>query len=211
MEALHKYGDEHPETGLKVKVKGWQFSQKIDVMDPVTRLMDRKPMKPFMVNQLTMAIERDQLILSPFDELLHKQLIDYEVIRIAQNGMPVYTDVNEHFVDALGLAFLAFALEFPDLTKTIESVDFTSEIIGVESSPLKNQAEKSFNKIARGFSAVNPWKNLKNGTITYEESKDPDEPDGPTLFPISASHFSRRKTSNWGSRMGGYGSRRTNF
>ena len=37
------------------------------------------PMKSFMVNHLQMAIERGQLILSPFDEVLHKQLVDYEV------------------------------------------------------------------------------------------------------------------------------------
>lgn len=209
LEALHKYGDQHPESGLKVKVKGFSFSQKIDVIDPVTRIADSKPMKPFMVNQLTLCIERNQLILSPFDEVLHKQLVDYEVIRQSQNGMPVFTDKNEHFVDALGLAFLAFALEMPDITKTIEEIDYTTQIIGSE-SPLKIAAEQRMEQLHNGFSAGrNPWKNLKNGSVSYEDAKhSTDGADRPEVFRVSSSYFKCSSFhSNWGSRGGGYGGR----
>lgn len=96
-------------------------------MDPITKEMDKKPMKPFMVNQLTLAFERDRMILSPYDDVLKKQLTDYEVLKITQAGVPQYTDENEHFVDALGLAYLAMVLEFKDLTGTIEDVKTTSE------------------------------------------------------------------------------------
>lgn len=77
IERLHIYGDEHPESGLKVKVKRWQFATTIDIMDPVTKELEKKPMKPFMVNQLAAAFEQDRIILSPYDEILHKQLIDW--------------------------------------------------------------------------------------------------------------------------------------
>lgn len=209
---MHKYGDMHPETGLKNKVKRFQFSQKIDVMDPVTHLMDSKPMKPFMVNQLAMCIERQQLILSPFDETLHKQLVDYEVVRQSANGQPVFTSVNEHFVDALGLAFLAFALEFPDLTKTIVDVDFTASAMATE-SPFKAGASKMMSSIKSGFGAArNPWEGLKNGSVSFEDAQDPREVDKPHVFRVSSARFrSRSPYPNWGSRGGGFSGGRRGF
>nr|DAF81166.1 MAG TPA: hypothetical protein [Caudoviricetes sp.] len=166
-------------------------------------------MKPFMVNQLTLCIERNQLMLSPFDEVLHKQLIDYEVIRQSQSGLPVFTDKNEHFVDALGLAFLAFAMEMPDITKTIEEVDFTTQIIGGE-SPIKAAAEQRINSLSNGFASDrNPWSNLKNGTVSYEDAqRNTDGADKPSVFKVSSSYFKRsRYGTGWGSRCGGYGGR----
>lgn len=197
----------HPESGLKLKVKGFQFSQKIDVMDPVTHIKESKPMKPFMVNQLTMCIERNQLILSPFDETLHKQLVDYEVVRQSANGNPVFTDKNEHFVDALGLAFLAFVLEMPTITKTIEEVDFTASVVGCE-SPLRRSAESQIEHLSWGSVGANPWKNLKNGSISFEDAHDRSDGDQPEVFSVSASYFKRGRQnySGWGSRMGSYGS-----
>lgn len=96
-------------------------------MDPITKEMDKKPLKPFMVNQLQIAFERDRMVLSPYDNVLAKQLIDYEVEKIGANGNPVFTSENEHFVDALGLAYLAMVLEFKDLTGTIEDIKVSSE------------------------------------------------------------------------------------
>ncbi len=129
IERLHIYGDEHPQTGLKNKVKRWQFSNKIDIRDPITKEVEKKPLKPFMVNQLQIAFERDRLILSPYDNILTKQLVDYEVEKITDAGVPKYTSENEHFVDALGLAYLAMVLEFKDLTGVIEDIKTTSEFV----------------------------------------------------------------------------------
>ena len=127
IERLHIIGDQNPETGLKAKVKRWSFSNKIDIMDPITKEMDKKPLKPFMVNQLQIAFEREKLVLSPYDDVLFKQLVDYEVVQMSKSGVPSYTDENEHFVDALGLAYLAMVLEFKDLTGSIEEIKTTSE------------------------------------------------------------------------------------
>ena len=85
--------------------------------------MHKEPLKPFMVTQLQIAFERERLLLSPFDDVLHKQLIDYEVVKIGSNGKPIFTSENEHFIDALGLANLAFVLEFPRLTDVIKEVE----------------------------------------------------------------------------------------
>ena len=129
IERLHIIGDENPHTGLKAKVKRWQFANKLDVMDPITKEMDRKPLKPFMVNQLQIAFERDRLVLSPYDTVLAKQLTDYEVVKKTESGVPKYTSENEHFVDALGLAYLAMVLEFKDLTGVVQEIEVTSDFV----------------------------------------------------------------------------------
>lgn len=128
IERLHIIGDENPSTGLKNKVKGWQFKNTLEIMDPITKEIVREPMKPFMVSQLQILFEREKIMLSPFDDLLHKQLIDYEVIKQTVSGQPVFTSENEHFIDALGLAYLAFVLEFTELTDSIKKPEFSSKI-----------------------------------------------------------------------------------
>jgi replicative DNA helicase len=181
IETLHKYGDEHPESGLKNKIKGWSFANVIEVLDPVTGVPEKKPMKPFMVNQLSMAIERDNLILSPFDEILHKQLIDYEVVRVSANGNPVYSDKNEHFVDCLGLAFLAFALEFPDIAKTTYKTAISSPVKRADVFIGKNQAKALLDSNLNGNKINNPWIG-KNGTMSYADTIE-DGGEGPKVFP----------------------------
>lgn len=124
---MHIIGDENPQTGLKAKVKKCNFSTKLQIMDPITKELDSKPFKPFMVNQLQIAFERDRIILSPYDDVLTKQLTDYEVVQRSKAGIPQYTSENEHFVDALGLAHLAMVMEFKELTGVVEDIKTTSE------------------------------------------------------------------------------------
>lgn len=138
IERLQIYGEEHPETGLKNKVKGWSFSNKVDIQNPITGEIDKKPMKPFMVSQLQIMFEREKMILSPYDEVLYKQLIDYEVEKVGANGNPIFTSKEEHFVDALGLANLAMVIEFKELTGVIEEVKRSTRIEQVKSSILNN-------------------------------------------------------------------------
>ena len=212
LETLHLYGEENPESGLKNKVKGWQFSQTIDVTDPVKKTIVKEPMKPFMVNQLTMAFERNQMILCPFDETVHKQLIDYEVVKIGANGRPIFTDENEHFVDALGLAFLAFALEFPDITKTYKKVEYETALEVLENNPINNRVNKMLNTVGNSFNSFNPWKqNLKNGSFTPEMAKDPNERDVPKYFKVNIPSgiygIDRGNNSSVGTLRNGWGSR----
>ena len=156
IEALHLYGDQHKETGLHNKVKRFQFKQKIDVPDPVKRTTSSEPMKPFMVNQLAKAFERNMIILSPFDEVLHKQLIDYEIDHISQSGEPVFTSKNEHYIDALGLAYLAFVLEFPTLAKGIKEFEFSSKMAFSNKGFQASLAQKELLDLSIG-NVKNPW------------------------------------------------------
>lgn len=119
VETLHAYGLAHPESGLHKKVKGWVFNNVVELLDPFTRDVERKPVKHFMVNQTALLLERERLLLSPFDDVLYKQFLNYSVVRITTSGAPVYTSKDEHDLDAAMLCVLAFVLEFPDLASSL--------------------------------------------------------------------------------------------
>ena len=197
IERLHIYGDEHPASGLKNKVIGYQFKESLDIIDPVTREMKKEPMKQFMVNQLVLSFERERIALSPFDETLHKQLIDYSVDHIGANGMPVYTSKDEHFVDALGLAHLAFVLKFPDLTAAIKLPQNTSTI---EYSHISLGGMRG-NAALRDIATTNPWSNKR-----YEQiGKAPGERKGDYQKWVKVLMGSRNRSSSsssWGRRGG---------
>lgn len=203
IERLHIYGDEHPASGLKNKVVGYQFKQTIDVLDPITREMHKEPMKQFMVNQLKLSFERDRMILCPFDETLHKQLIDYCVDRVSQSGLPIYTSVNEHFVDALGLAHLAFVLKFPDLTAAIKTVKNSTTIAQSHVDIMNRDGDTALREIS---SVANPWAHTK---IPDQIGKEPGERRGDyqkwVKVPMGARRSPSFTSSKWNRGGGGFG------
>ena len=122
LEMLHKYGDEHPNTGLAEKVVGYQFSQKIEVTDPYTRKKDQKHLKPFMVNNSVNLFEKGKIVLDPKDKTMISQLEEYRVKSISASGLPVYTDENEHAIDSMNLALLIFEQKYGTLLKKVFSI-----------------------------------------------------------------------------------------
>ena len=122
IETLRVYGMKNPESGLAEKVKRIAFGSNVDVRDPFTHTIESKPIKPFMVNQTSILLERGQLELSDYDETLWKQMENYSVVRKTMDGRPVFTSEDEHALDAMMLCILAFSLEFPELTKIIHEI-----------------------------------------------------------------------------------------
>mgnify|MGYP003548952231 CR=1 FL=1 len=160
-------------------------------MDPITKELEKKPMKPFMVGQLQILLERDSLIMSPYDELLHKQLIDYEVERMSASGQPVFTSENEHFVDALGLAYLAFVLEFTDLTNTIKRIENSTKIMQTSVKLGESRVNSALSEAERHTA----FKDL----IQVDTSGDL-RGDRPTWYKTPISPSSNRTGSSWGTR-----------
>ena len=197
LEKLHMYGDEHPSSGLKNKVKGWQFKNSIDIIDPITFETNREPMKPFMVNQLAIAFERERMILSPFDEVLHKQLIDYSVEKISQSGQPIFTSENEHFVDALGLAYLAMVLEFKELTNMMKDPETTNKIAHSNKNIVTVGLNSVFNDL--NTNKVINYDNLNIPKIDTDDRRG----DRPSQFKVNTSYRKNKSYSNWGSRSFG--------
>jgi len=68
VELLKKYGVENPYSGLRDKVKGISFGESIDVRDPYTKLMIKKEMKPFMVDNLRQFLEKERILIPESDE-----------------------------------------------------------------------------------------------------------------------------------------------
>lgn len=194
IERLHIIGDERPKTGLKNKVVGFQFSNMLEIVDPVTHEITKAPMKAFMVNQLQIAFERNNMILSPFDEVLHKQLVDYTVEKIGKNGQPVFTSKNEHFVDALGLAYLAFVLK-TDLTQTIQKPEVKNVIEVVNKTLGSSGLNKMFNSIQTDFNVS------KAVQLNYDKDERPG--DRPTWVKVPQSYRSGSSAGRWGSRSPG--------
>ncbi len=170
IEQLCIYGENHPETRLHEKVKGFQFAQNLDVENPVTGEVTKEPLKPFMITQLQIAFERDQMAISRYDEKLYKQLIDYEVVKHAQNGKPIFTDVNEHFIDALGLAYLAMTFTFKDLTGVMKDRHVANRVEISARHLLSN--EKAINAINRS-QEVKP--EIQDFYANYQKDEHPDE------------------------------------
>lgn len=145
---LHLYGREHPESGLDKKVKGIQFSQKIEIRDPGNKTVDAKDAKDFMINQTAILLDRDRFVLSPFDDILWKQMMNYQVVRISQAGRPQYTSENEHALDAFMLTILGFTIEFPNITKILEEVQVARNI---QTSSLAHSKESLQEKVFGGY------------------------------------------------------------
>ena len=174
------------------------FKQTLNVIDPITFEETKQPLKPFMVTQLQIAFEREKMMLSPFDEVLHKQLIDYCVEKIGANGQPVFTSENEHFVDALGLAYLAMVLEFKELTNMLQEPETTTKV--------------QFSKKTLGSAGLNQiFADVENTAINKGNpimpKYDPTERRGdrPTQFKVSAGYRKSFNSSSWGSRSSGAG------
>lgn len=121
IELLHSYGIQNPSTGLAEKVVGYQFGEKIEVRDPHTRKIDKKPLKPFMVNNSVIVFEKEKIVFDPLDKYMREQFEAYVIKSISVTGLPTYTDENEHSVDAVNLCLLIIEQKYGALFKSIIS------------------------------------------------------------------------------------------
>lgn len=137
VETLRRYGLEHPETGLHKKVVGVAFNETVKVVDPHTRKPDKKPAKPWMVNNSVVIFERGKIALNPKDTAWVEQLREYRVVRHNSLGAPVYNDEDEHIIDAQNLALWGLVANFTDLIKSNPG-----RAIGVVSNVVARSLEK---------------------------------------------------------------------
>ena len=120
VELLRKYGTENPKSSLRDRVKGIGFGESIEIRDPYTKLPVKKEIKPYMVDNLTQFLEKEQLLFPASDEEMYLQLISYVVVRTTQSGRPVFEaggSAVDHAHDALMLALLAITQNYGDFSK----------------------------------------------------------------------------------------------
>lgn len=135
---------------LGEKVKGVHLGSSYEVRDPISRVMEKKPLKPFLVNQTTLMLERGQIRIphKSIDETIHRQMTNYQVVKVSANtGVPVYTDVDEHALDAMEFALLSFIDNFPDIVNSIFKPEMATNFKSIKTNykdPLKQISHDDF-------------------------------------------------------------------
>lgn len=150
VELLRKHGVENPLSKLKDRVKGIGFGESIEVRDPYTKLMIKKEIKPYMVDNLRQFLEREQILFSEHDEEMYLQLISYVVIRMTSTGRPVFEaggSAVDHAHDALMLALLAITQnygEFSKLNSVTKVETFSNDFFIPKNNKEDDQSSKSY-------------------------------------------------------------------
>lgn len=111
---------------LGEKVKGVFYGSSVEVRDPISRVIEKKPMKPFLIGQTSLLLERGQLRIPSKEqtEVFHRQLTNYQVVKVSERtNVPTYTSEDEHALDAMVFALYAFMEEYPELVDTIEATE----------------------------------------------------------------------------------------
>jgi replicative DNA helicase len=150
VELLRKHGVENPSSKLKERVKGIGFGESIEVRDPYTKLMIKKEIKPYMVDNLRQFLEREQVLFSEHDEEMYLQLISYVVIRMTSTGRPVFEaggSAVDHAHDALMLALLAITQnygEFAKISSVTKVETFSNDFFIPKNSKEDEESSKSY-------------------------------------------------------------------
>lgn len=174
------------------KVRGIHLGASYEVRDPYSREFDKKPIKPFIVNQTTLLLERGQLMIpnKDVDDVIHRQMTNYTVERVSpKTAEPTYSKDDEHALDGMMLGIFAFIDQMPDIIKTVEDI----------------QPAKTFGAVNVKF--VDPlgriYKGHSNTQQDVEAYQDKwDEPTPPP--PRKTSVGGKRSTGfSWGSRGAG--------
>lgn len=114
------------------KVKGVFYGSTISVQDPISGVMEKKPLKPFLIGQTTLMLERGQLRIpnESVSETIKRQMLNYRVVRVSKTTkVPIYTDEDEHGLDAMVFALYAFMNEYPELVNTIDKKELAKKAI----------------------------------------------------------------------------------
>jgi hypothetical protein len=113
VEYLHLFGRDHPESGLATKVRGVSFSENVEVLDPATKELVKKRIKPVMVNITVKWMEDNRFIYPSTHEKFTEQLQDFSIVGVTDSNVK-YTSENEHIIDAFCLAAYAMHSNYND-------------------------------------------------------------------------------------------------
>jgi intein/homing endonuclease len=177
VELLKKYGVENPYSGLRDKVKGISFGESIDVRDPYTKLMIKKEMKPFMVDNLRQFLEKERILIPESDEEIYMQLISYVVIRTTQTGRPVFEAAGsamDHAHDALMLALLAITQNYGEFSQgnyATRTESFSNEFFMPKQNNSDSEDDKPKFVISGRANALNSTGSFKRSTSSKKTRK----------------------------------------
>lgn len=160
VELLTKYGVENPSSKMRERIKGVSFAESIEVRDPYTKLMIKKEIKPFMVDNLRQFLEKGNIYFSANDEEMYMQLISYVVVKMTSSGRPVFEaggSAVDHAHDALILALLAITQNYGEFSKgnyVSKTESFSNEFFLTKVTTNIDEDEKSTNKVSGRVAAL---------------------------------------------------------
>lgn len=105
VEVLKEHGIKFPYTKLHERINGIAAQESIEIIDPITGEGRKKPIKAYMVARTQYFFEQGEIAISPIDNVMLDQLGAYEVVNAEKE---IYTNKNDHCVDGLNLAILAW-------------------------------------------------------------------------------------------------------
>ena len=117
VEQLKIYGINTGNKAFAEKVIGIHIGSNVRVRDPHTKKIEKKPMKPFLVNYSVNQFEKGRIAIIPNDKKLIEQIEEYRIKSVSSRGHPTFTEENEHILDAMNYAILGFALKYDKLIK----------------------------------------------------------------------------------------------
>ena len=147
-------------------------------------------MKPFLVNQTSLLLERGQLRIPHKDvsEVIHRQMTNFQVVRISERTQePSYSNTDEHGLDAMIFALYAFINDYPELVNTIYKTEVSRNAF--------------VTKVHHPDPVANLIQQRINGRNTSNEEWD--EPGSPPLKKVNIGYAGRKNETNglgWGRR-----------
>jgi hypothetical protein len=84
--------------GLAERLIKVPFNTKVELPNPTTGELEKKPIKPFLVGQLQSKFQEFKILIPTHDETLRNQLLSYKVDRITPTTTK-YSTHNEHIID----------------------------------------------------------------------------------------------------------------
>ena len=126
-----EYQTEILRKSLGEKVQGVFYGEKIEIRDPLTNRIEKKSLKPFLVNQMVLLLERGQLRIPHIEvnEVIHRQMVNFRVTKVsATTQEPTYTDKDEHGLDGFIFAMTGFMDEYPHLIDIIDEAVFETSV-----------------------------------------------------------------------------------
>jgi hypothetical protein len=163
---------------LPKTLKPYDFGSAIEIRDPFTKELRKKPAKGFLVESAVRRFESGDIMIPKQDEQLKKELLGYIVKHVTVTGQVVYTTVDDavgdHNLDAFMLSLVAFTLEKGPMGKPVlnhktlftpidnRSIDETNKDAALKIHNEKDRLlEREQNKPAdRDFKTTAPVSNL---------------------------------------------------
>jgi hypothetical protein len=176
-ELLKKHGAQYPNSGMKERLKAISFGESIDIRDPITKMLIKKEIKPFMVNNLRDYLEKERILFPESDEELYMQLISYVVVRTTSIGRPVFEasgSAMDHAHDALMLALLAITQNYGEFSKANFATNthtFSNTFFIPELNNQKDQDEDKPKTFMTGRASKIASRSMKKGSVSRVSRK----------------------------------------